>query len=109
MTWPQRAERGARARRFFVPESDHLTMLHVYQQWKSNNYRADWCSDHFLQAKGARVARGAATRGFHVICSVESRTWAAQHHARACCGPSVHRAHRGPGVASEYTQGAKGC
>ena len=37
-----------------MPESDHLTMLHVYQQWKSNNYRADWCSDHFLQAKGAR-------------------------------------------------------
>ena len=36
-----------------MPESDHLTMLHVYQQWKANNYRADWCSDHFLQAKGA--------------------------------------------------------
>lgn len=44
-------------RRFFVPESDHLTMLHVYQQWKANNYRADWCSDHFLQAKGASASR----------------------------------------------------
>lgn len=45
------------AHRFFVPESDHLTMLHVYQQWKANNYRADWCSDHFLQAKGAPASR----------------------------------------------------
>ena len=40
-----------------MPESDHLTMLHVYQQWKANNYRADWCSDHFLQAKGAPASR----------------------------------------------------
>jgi len=78
MTRPQSAERGAHARRFFVPESDHLTMLHVYQQWKSNNYRADWCSDHFLQAKGARGAPGAATRRARAACCVVSRTCAAR-------------------------------
>ncbi len=51
---PDRAEESDAAReKFFVPESDHLTLLHVYQQWKNNGYRADWCSDHFLQAKGA--------------------------------------------------------
>ena len=22
--------------KFLVPESDHLTLLHVYQQWKAN-------------------------------------------------------------------------
>jgi pre-mRNA-splicing factor ATP-dependent RNA helicase DHX38/PRP16 len=50
---PDRAEESDAAReKFFVPESDHLTMLHMYQQWKKNGYRADWCSDHFLQAKG---------------------------------------------------------
>ena len=50
---PDRAEESDAAReKFFVPESDHLTMLHVYQQWKKSGYRADWCSDHFLQAKG---------------------------------------------------------
>ena len=50
---PDRAEESDSAReKFFVPESDHLTMLHVYQQWKKNSYRSDWCSDHFLQAKG---------------------------------------------------------
>lgn len=32
-----------------MPESDHLTLLHVYQQWKTNGYRADWCNQHFLQ------------------------------------------------------------
>lgn len=28
--------------KFFVPESDHLTLLNVYQQWKNNGYRSDW-------------------------------------------------------------------
>jgi pre-mRNA-splicing factor ATP-dependent RNA helicase DHX38/PRP16 len=33
----QRAEESDAAReKFFVPESDHLTLLHVYTQWKSN-------------------------------------------------------------------------
>lgn len=50
---PERAEESDSAReKFFVPESDHLTLLHIYQQWKNNGYRGDWCSDHFLQAKG---------------------------------------------------------
>jgi pre-mRNA-splicing factor ATP-dependent RNA helicase DHX38/PRP16 len=40
-----------------VPESDHLTLLHVYQQWKKNGYRSDWCDRHFLQAKGLRKAK----------------------------------------------------
>ncbi len=51
---PDRAEESDAAReKFFVPESDHLTLLHVYQQWKNNGYRPDWCSKHFLQPKGA--------------------------------------------------------
>ena len=50
---PDRAEESDAAReKFFVPESDHLTLLQVYQQWKNNGYRGDWCSRHFLQAKG---------------------------------------------------------
>ena len=49
-----RAEESDAAReKFFVPESDHLTLLHVYQQWKTNGYRADWCNQHFLQARRA--------------------------------------------------------
>jgi HrpA-like RNA helicase len=37
---PDRADESDAAReKFFVPESDHLTMLHVYNQWKANGYR----------------------------------------------------------------------
>uniref|UniRef100_A0A7N0VIE2 RNA helicase n=2 Tax=Kalanchoe fedtschenkoi TaxID=63787 RepID=A0A7N0VIE2_KALFE len=53
-----RAEESDAAReKFFVPESDHLTLLNVYQQWKANQYRGDWCNDHYLHVKGLRKAR----------------------------------------------------
>lgn len=38
-----REEESDQAReKFQVPESDHLTFLHVYQQWKLNKY-VHWC------------------------------------------------------------------
>ncbi|KAK9836405.1 hypothetical protein WJX84_004864 [Apatococcus fuscideae] len=55
---PDRAEESDAAReKFFVPESDHLTLLHTYQQWKANGYNGEWCNDHFIQAKGMRKAK----------------------------------------------------
>lgn len=29
--------------KFQVPESDHLTLLNVYQQWKKNGYAYTFC------------------------------------------------------------------
>jgi len=53
-----RAEESDAAReKFFVPESDHLTLLHVYQQWRSNGYRVDWCNEHFIHAKAMKKVR----------------------------------------------------
>ncbi|XP_015111383.1 pre-mRNA-splicing factor ATP-dependent RNA helicase PRP16 [Diachasma alloeum] len=43
--------------KFQVPESDHLTFLHVYQQWKVNGYSSSWCNDHFIHAKAMRKVR----------------------------------------------------
>ena len=43
--------------RFFVPESDHCTLLNIYKQWKRHNYKATWCADHFLHVKALRKAR----------------------------------------------------
>ncbi|KAE8881009.1 Pre-mRNA-splicing factor ATP-dependent RNA helicase [Phytophthora fragariae] len=50
-------ESDAAREKFFVPESDHLTLLNVYQQWEANRHSAQWCSDHFIHAKGMRKAR----------------------------------------------------
>eukprot|EP01103_Thecamoeba_quadrilineata_P003091 TRINITY_DN12914_c0_g1_i1.p1 TRINITY_DN12914_c0_g1~~TRINITY_DN12914_c0_g1_i1.p1 ORF type:complete len:1086 (-),score=258.18 TRINITY_DN12914_c0_g1_i1:63-3320(-) len=43
--------------KFFVPESDHLTLLHVYQQWQQHGFSATWCNEHFVHAKAMRKVR----------------------------------------------------
>ena len=64
----ERAEESDAAReKFFDSESDHLTLLHVYTQWKNNGqvlhvlitvrYRDSWCDAHFLHSKSLRKAR----------------------------------------------------
>ncbi|SCU77577.1 LADA_0A01156g1_1 [Lachancea dasiensis] len=54
----EREEESDQARtRFFVPESDHLTLLNVYAQWKANSYSAGWCKRNFLQYKSLQRAK----------------------------------------------------
>ncbi|KAI4896471.1 hypothetical protein NFI96_032682, partial [Prochilodus magdalenae] len=43
--------------KFAVPESDHLTYLNVYLQWKNNNYSSIWCNEHFIHTKAMRKVR----------------------------------------------------
>ncbi|XP_073997348.1 ATP-dependent RNA helicase l(1)G0007 isoform X1 [Rhodnius prolixus] len=50
-------EADAVREKFQVPESDHLTFLNVYNQWKQNKYSAMWCNDHFIHAKAMRKVR----------------------------------------------------
>ncbi|XP_006822620.1 pre-mRNA-splicing factor ATP-dependent RNA helicase PRP16-like [Saccoglossus kowalevskii] len=50
-------ESDAAREKFAVPESDHLTFLNVYQQWKNNNYSAMWCNEHFVHVKAMRKVR----------------------------------------------------
>ncbi|KAJ2724508.1 hypothetical protein GGI07_001939, partial [Coemansia sp. Benny D115] len=50
-------ESDAAREKFFVPESDHLTLLNVYNQWRSNGYRDSWCTRHFIHSKSMRKAR----------------------------------------------------
>lgn len=50
-------ESDAAREKFFVPESDHLTLLHVYSQWRINGYSDAWCVRHFLHPKALRRAK----------------------------------------------------
>ncbi|XP_034251068.1 pre-mRNA-splicing factor ATP-dependent RNA helicase PRP16 [Thrips palmi] len=50
-------EADAVREKFQVPESDHLTYLNVYNQWKTNNYSASWCNEHFIHVKAMRKVR----------------------------------------------------
>jgi len=51
------AESDASREKFFVPESDHLTLLNVYQQWKNNVYSSEWAVEHFIHIKSLRKVR----------------------------------------------------
>lgn len=50
-------ESDAAREKLFVPESDHLTLLNVYEQWKRHEWSADWCSRHFVHVKSLRKVR----------------------------------------------------
>lgn len=53
-----REEESDNAReKFFIPESDHLTLLHVYQRWRAAGCRVDWCAKHYINSKSMRKAR----------------------------------------------------
>jgi pre-mRNA-splicing factor ATP-dependent RNA helicase DHX38/PRP16 len=54
----ERMEEADAARdKFNVPESDHMTLLNVFNQWKSHGYRDEWAMRHFLHPKLLRKAR----------------------------------------------------
>jgi pre-mRNA-splicing factor ATP-dependent RNA helicase DHX38/PRP16 len=55
-------EADAAREKFYVAESDHLTLLHCYTQWKMNGYRDAWCVRHFLHARILRKAREVRTQ-----------------------------------------------
>eukprot|EP00667_Euglena_gracilis_P002128 EG_transcript_2127 len=51
----ERAEQADAAReRFFVAESDHLSLLNVFQQWRLNGKSSNWSNIHFINHKGMK-------------------------------------------------------
>ncbi|KAH9840442.1 Pre-mRNA-splicing factor ATP-dependent RNA helicase prp16 [Teratosphaeria destructans] len=50
-------ESDAAREKFFVHDSDHLTLLTVYQQWIANGMKDGWCVKHFLHPKALHRAR----------------------------------------------------
>ena len=47
-------ESDAAREKFFVPESDHLTLLNVFQQYMHNGASPNWCMRHFIHYKSMR-------------------------------------------------------
>uniref|UniRef100_A0A670ZDH9 Pre-mRNA-splicing factor ATP-dependent RNA helicase PRP16 n=1 Tax=Pseudonaja textilis TaxID=8673 RepID=A0A670ZDH9_PSETE len=64
--------------KFAVPESDHLTYLNVYLQWKNNSYSTLWCNEHFIHAKAMRKVREVRAQLKDIMVQ--------QHMSLASCG-----------------------
>jgi pre-mRNA-splicing factor ATP-dependent RNA helicase DHX38/PRP16 len=42
---------------FNIPESDHLTLLNVYNQWELKRYNELWCKQNFINSRSLKKAR----------------------------------------------------
>ncbi|KAF8213824.1 P-loop containing nucleoside triphosphate hydrolase protein [Mycena galopus ATCC 62051] len=82
-------EADAAREKFNVPESDHLTLLNVFNQWKSHSFRDEWAMKHFLHPKLLRKAREmeiiSAGTDFDVL-------------RKAICAGYFHQAARAKGI-----------
>ncbi|XP_031402442.1 pre-mRNA-splicing factor ATP-dependent RNA helicase DEAH7-like [Punica granatum] len=101
-----RAEESDAAReKFFMPESDHLTLYNVYQQWKSHEYRGDWCNDHYLHVKGLKKAREVRSQLLDILKTLKiplTSSWPDLDVVRkAICSAYFHNAAKLKGV-GEY-------
>ncbi|XP_053211975.1 LOW QUALITY PROTEIN: pre-mRNA-splicing factor ATP-dependent RNA helicase PRP16-like [Panonychus citri] len=43
--------------KFHVPESDHLTLLNIYQFWEREPSKSSWCKNHFIHMKAMKKVR----------------------------------------------------
>ncbi|WCJ19134.1 RNA helicase family protein [Euphorbia peplus] len=98
-------ESDAAREKFFVPESDHLTLLNVYLQWKEHQYRGDWCNDHFLHVKGLKKAREVRSQLLDILKTLKIPLTSCGHDwdiiRKAICSAYFHNAARLKGV-GEY-------
>ncbi|KGG50765.1 hypothetical protein DI09_56p30 [Mitosporidium daphniae] len=100
----ERAEEADGAReKFYVGESDHLTLLHVYSQWRSHGYSDVWAHQHFLHSRLLKKAREVYTQLLDILTrqqglAVQScgPNWDIVR--KAICAGYFHQAARAKGV-----------
>ncbi|XP_024542250.1 pre-mRNA-splicing factor ATP-dependent RNA helicase DEAH7-like [Selaginella moellendorffii] len=102
----ERAEESDAAReKFFVPESDHLTLLNIYLRAKENKFGTKWCNDHYLQRKGLLKAREVRSQLLDILEKQKIALSSCGHEwddiRKAICSAYFHNAGRLKGV-GEY-------
>lgn len=98
-------ESDAAREKFQVPESDHLSYLYVYKQWKSNKYSATWCKEHFIHVKAMKKVREVRSQLKDILKSLkmplESCGFENDVVRKTICSAYFHQAARLKGV-GEY-------
>ena len=98
-------ESDAAREHFQVPESDHLTFLNVYEQWKRHKYDQEWAAKHFIHAKALKKVREVRSQLLDIMKSLKielvssGMDWDIVR--RAICSSYFHNAARMKGI-GEY-------
>jgi pre-mRNA-splicing factor ATP-dependent RNA helicase DHX38/PRP16 len=91
--------------KFQVPESDHLTLLNVYLQWKLHKYSSSWCVEHFIHAKAMKKVKEVRQQLKEIMESHKLRVISSGNEwdcVRKCiCSAYFHQAGRLKGI-GEY-------
>jgi ATP-dependent RNA helicase DHX8/PRP22 len=53
----KQAQADQKKAKFFQPEGDHLTLLAVYEQWKTSKFSVPWCKENFIQDRSLKRAQ----------------------------------------------------
>lgn len=98
-------ESDAAREKFLVPESDHLTLLNVYQQWISHGQKDSWSSKHFVHPKAMHKAKEVRDQLVEILSLKKIALHSAGHHwdkvRKAITMAYVHKAARVKGL-GEY-------
>ena len=93
--------------KFNVPESDHMTYLNVYKQWKSHKYSDSWCAKHFIHAKAMRKVREVRAQLKEIMDSQKCKLVSCGNNwdvIRKCiCAAYFHAAAKLKGTARDFT------
>ncbi|CAJ0575123.1 unnamed protein product, partial [Mesorhabditis spiculigera] len=98
-------EADMKKEKFQVPESDHLTFLNVYVQWKQHKYSSKWCVDNYVHAKAMKKVREVRAQLKEIIEQQKMKLISTGHEwdiIRKCvCSAYFHNAARLKGI-GEY-------
>ena len=50
----KQAQADMKKAKFYQPEGDHLTLLAIWEGWKTSKFSNPWCYENFLQARAMR-------------------------------------------------------
>lgn len=84
----KQAQADQKKAKFFQPEGDHLTLLAVYEQWKTNRFSVPWCKENFLQVSQVVMIQKCALSQLARAAEPARRLWDCQH--PLTCTPHTH-------------------
>ncbi|KAG9073571.1 DEAH-box ATP-dependent RNA helicase prp43, partial [Ceratobasidium sp. UAMH 11750] len=99
----RRKEADTAKRLFTVPDSDHLTMMNVYNEYVNNKADKKWCGTHYLsqsalqQAENVRqqLARSMERFDLDLVSQTDKRKLFTSIRQALVCGLFMQVAHRG--------------
>jgi ATP-dependent RNA helicase DHX8/PRP22 len=50
----KQSQADAKKAKFYQPEGDHLTLLAIWEGWKTSKFSNPWCYENYLQARAMR-------------------------------------------------------